>query len=181
MSGQLRYTENMTSIPEKSLTAYLVPMALQNQVPGQGAALTLEIGSKIKLPNGNFSLNGTPLELDGPGMYRLVVQLDQSGYVSESGIIFEGYINVTEDSVILHTAPNALNAPIAGAGALTVIEGLLTLENIPSNKIQNIGVNDLNPPSVWLSYTSSVSGFTNVSSFINIDGSWSFDLALDPL
>ena len=181
VSGQLRYTENLTSIPQKSLTAYLVPMALQNEIPGQGAVLNFEIGSTITLIDGNFSLNGTLLEFEGPGMYRLVVQLEQSGYVPESGIIFEGYINVTEDSILLHTAPNALNAPIAGAGALTVIEGLLTLENIPSNKIENIGVNDLNPPSVWLSYTSSVNGFINMSSFINIDGSWSFDLDLDPL
>jgi len=181
VTGHLRFTENTTSISELPLVGYLVPMALENEIPGQAAIPNFEIGSTITLPDGTFSFNGTPPELDGPGMYRVVVKLSQSGYVAEAGVIFDNYINVTEDSVINHTAPNAINAPIAGAGALTVIEGTLSLENSPINKIENIGVNDLLPPSVWLSYTSSVSGFTNQSSFINIDGSWSFDLDLDPL
>ncbi|MBT5391237.1 MAG: transglutaminase domain-containing protein, partial [Euryarchaeota archaeon] len=181
VSGHLRYSENMTSIGELPVIGYLVPMALENEIPGQAAIPNFEIGSSITLPNGTFSFNGSPPELDGPGMYRVVVRLTQAGYVAESGIIFDGYINVTDDSVINHTAPNAINAPIAGAGAMTVIEGILSLENAPNNKIENIGVNDLTPPSVWLSFTSSVNGFTNLSSFINIDGSWSFDLDLDPL
>ena len=181
VSGQLRYSENLSSIPEHSLTGYLVPMALENEIPGQAAVPNFEIGSDITLADGTFTFNGTPPELAGPGMYRVVVKLLQSGYVAEAGVIFEGYINVTEDSVLSHTAPNAINAPIAGAGALTVIEGRLSLENAPTNNIANIGVNDLTPPSVWLTYTSSVTGFTNLSSFMNIDGTWSFDLNLDPL
>ena len=181
VTGHLRYSENLTSISELPLIGYLVPMALQNEVPGQGAIPNFDFGSGITLPNGTFSFNGTPPELDGPGMYRVVIKLTQSGYVAESGIIYEGYINVTEDSVLNHTGPNAINAPIAGAGALTIIEGVLSLENGPTNNIENIGVNDLTPPAVWLSFTSSVNGFTNLSSFINIDGTWSFDLNLDPL
>ena len=156
-------------------------MALENEVPGAGSVPNYEIGSGITLSDGTFSFNGTPPELDGPGMYRVVIKLTQSGYVSESGIIYDGYINVTEDSVINHTAPNAINAPIAGAGALTVIEGILSLENAPTNKIDNVGANDPTPPSVWLTFTSSVNGLTNISSFLNVDGSWSFDLELDPL
>ena len=181
VTGQLIYTENASAINELPVIGYLVPMALENEVPGQGAVPNFEIGSTITLADGTFSFNGTPPELDGPGMYRVVVKLTESGYVSESGVIYDGYINVTEDSVINHTSPNAINAPIAGAGALTVIGGLLSLENAPINKIANIGLNDPTPPSVWLTYTSSVSGLTNLSSFINIDGSWSFDLELDPL
>ena len=181
VSGQLRYSENLTAIAELPVIGYLVPMALENEIPGQAAIPNFEIGSSITLSNGTFSFNGTPPELDGPGMYRVVVKLTQSGYVAEAGVIFDGYINVTEDSVINHTAPNAINAPIAGAGAMTVIEGTLSLEHAPINKIENIGVNDPIPPTVWLSFTSSVNGFTNLSSFINIDGTWSFDLDLDPL
>ncbi len=181
ITGQLIYTENSSSISEHPLFGYLVPMALENEVPGLGAVPNFEIGTAITLPDGTFTFNGTPPELDGPGMYRVVVKLNQAGYVSESGIIYDGYVNVTDDSVINHTAPNAINAPIAGAGALTIIEGILSLENAPTNKLDNIGVNDPTPPSVWLTFTSSVNGLTNLSTFLNFDGSWSFDLELDPL
>jgi len=181
VTGQLRFTENTSSIADHILLGYLVPMGLQNDVPGQAAIPNFEIGSTTTLSNGTFSFIGIPPELDGPGMYRVVVKLVQSGYVAEAGVIFDGYINVTDDSILNHTAPNAINAPIAGAGAMTVIEGRLSLENAPQNNIANLGVNDLTPPSVWLTYTSSVTGFTNLSSFMNIDGTWSFDLDLDPL
>ena len=114
-------------------------------------------------------------------MYRVVVKLDQQGYVSESGIVYDGYVNVTDDSVINHTGPNAINAPIAGAGALTVIEGTLKLESPPFDAVQNVGILDDSPPEIWLSFTSSVNGFTNLSSPLNSDGSWSIELELDPL
>ena len=90
-------------------------------------------------------------------MYRIVILLVQDTYISESGIVYDSYVNVTDDSIVEHVAPNAINAPIAGAGALTVIEGTLSLENIPANKLQSVGSDEVNPGSVWLSFTSSVS------------------------
>jgi len=180
IEGHLRYTENSSSVPLHPLVAYLVPVGQEELIPGPAANSNFEIGFTDTFENGTFTINGSPLELDGPGMYRVVVLLAQDTYISESGVIFDGFINVTDDSLIEHQAPNAINAPIAGAGALTVIEGVLSLENIPNNKLDSIGSDEVNPGSVWLSFTSSVSGFTNLSSFLNPDGSWSIELELDP-
>ena len=181
ISGQLRFTENSTAIPLLPVVGYLVPVGLETQVPGAASITNYQIGSEVTLLNGTFNFTGSPPELAGPGMYRVVVKLEQQGYVSESGIVYDGYVNVTDDSVINHTGPNAIDAPIAGAGALTVIEGTLKLESPPFDSIQNVGALDEFPPEVWLSFTSSVNGFTNLSSPINPDGSWSIELDLDPL
>ncbi|MDA8701342.1 transglutaminase domain-containing protein [Euryarchaeota archaeon] len=181
VSGQLRFTENATAIPLLPLVGYLVPVGLEGQVPGAASIPGFQIGSEVTLSNGTFSFTGSPPEMAGPGMYRVVVKLDQQGYVSESGIVYDGYVNVTDDSVINHTGPNAINAPIAGAGALTVIEGTLKLESPPFDAVQNVGILDDSPPEIWLSFTSSVNGFTNLSSPLNSDGSWSIELELDPL
>ncbi|RJU90761.1 MAG: DUF4129 domain-containing protein, partial [Candidatus Poseidoniales archaeon] len=180
IEGHLRYTENSTSVPLHPLVGYLVPVGLEAFIPGPSASENFEIGFADTLENGTFSFNGSPPELDGPGMYRVVILLVQDTYISESGIVYDSYVNVTDDSIIEHVAPNAINAPIAGAGALTVIEGTLSLENIPANKLESVGADEVNPGSVWLSFTSSVSGFTNLSTPINDDGTWSIDLALDP-
>ncbi|MAI39755.1 MAG: hypothetical protein CMA09_00470 [Euryarchaeota archaeon] len=180
IEGHLRYTENSTSVPLHPLVGYLVPVGLEAFIPGPSASENFEIGFSDTLENGTFSFNGSPPELDGPGMYRIVILLVQDTYISESGIVYDSYVNVTDDSIVEHVAPNAINAPIAGAGALTVIEGTLSLENIPANKLQSVGSDEVNPGSVWLSFTSSVSGFTNLSTPINDDGTWSIDLELDP-
>ena len=181
VSGQLQFTENMSAIPNMPLVGYLVPVGLEDQIPGAASIPNFQIGSETTLSNGSFSFFGSPPEMAGPGMYRVVVKLTQQGYVSETGVVLDGFVNVTDDSVINHTAPNAINAPIAGAGALTVIEGTLRLFNAPITNVQNIGALDDVPPEVWLSFTSSVDGFTNLTSPINPDGSWSIELNLDPL
>tara|TARA_B100001093_G_scaffold265270_1_gene253660 strand:+ start:51789 stop:60722 length:8934 start_codon:yes stop_codon:yes gene_type:complete len=181
VSGQVRYTENSTPISELAVIGYLVPLASQNDIPGPAEIPNFLISSNLTAADGTFNFNGTPLELEGPGMYRVVLKLTQSGYVADSGVIFDGFVNVTEDSVINHTAPNSINAPIVGAGATTVIEGFISLENTPTNALANVGVNDPLPPEIWLSFTSSIDGPLNLSSTIGFDGSWSIELELDPL
>ena len=81
------------------------------------------MGAVITDENGTFEIIGNPLEPGAPGIHRIVIKHLQSGYVSEDGIIFDGFINVTDDSLINHTGPNAIDAPVVGAGATTIITG----------------------------------------------------------
>ena len=61
-----------------------------------------------------------------------------------------------------------------GAGATTEISGLLQAETIPQGVFE--GLEGLE---VWLSFTSSVNGSVNLTTPVNPDGSWVFDLTLD--
>ncbi|DAC45240.1 MAG TPA: hypothetical protein D7H93_04925, partial [Candidatus Poseidoniales archaeon] len=76
--------------------------------------------------------------------------------------------------------PNAINAPIVGAGATTIVTGQLSLENTPTNVFSSIASSD-SVPEVWLSFTSSVNGSVNLTSAVGFDGSWSIEVELDPL
>ena len=67
----------------------------------------------------------------------------------------------------------AINAPIAGAGATTVLEGGLVLANQPVDEIFNMP-----NQTVWLSYTSSVDGAQNFTTQTDASGSWSITLNL---
>lgn len=180
VSGQLRFVENGTPIADLPMVGYLVPLAEAGGIPGPAAIPNYEMGAVITDANGTFSIAGSPLEPGAPGIHRVVIKHLQSGYVSEDGVIFDGFINVTDDSVINHTGPNAIDAPIVGAGATTIITGVLSLENAPTNVISSIASQDI-VPEVWLSFTSSVSGAVNLSSAIGFDGTWSIEVELDPL
>tara|TARA_B110000459_G_scaffold203878_1_gene262401 strand:- start:2962 stop:11922 length:8961 start_codon:yes stop_codon:yes gene_type:complete len=180
VTGQLRFAENGTPIPDLPMVGYLVPLAETAGVPGPAAIPNYELGAVITDTNGTFELIGNPLEPGAPGIHRVVIKHLQSGYVSEDGIIYDGFINVTDDSVINHTGPNAINAPVVGAGATTIITGLLSLESAPANVISTLA-GSTPPPEVWLSFTSSINGVVNLTSPIGFDGSWSIEVELDPL
>ena len=162
------------------MVGYLVPLAEVAGVPGPAAIPNYEIGALITDQNGTFEFIGSPLEPGAPGIHRIVIRHLQSGYVSEDGIIYDGYVNVTDDAIINHTGPNAINAPIVGAGATTIITGQLSLENTPTNVFSSIASSD-SVPEVWLSFTSSVNGSVNLTSAVGFDGSWSIEVELDPL
>jgi hypothetical protein len=179
VTGQLRFAENSTPIPELPMVGYLVPLAEAAGVPGPAAIPNYEIGALITDANGTFEFTGSPLEPGAPGIHRIVIKHLQSGYVSEDGVIYDGFINVTDDSVINHTGPNAINAPIVGAGATTILTGQLSLENAPLNVISSIA-SSADVPEIWLTFTSSVNGSINLSSPIGFDGSWSIEVELDP-
>ena len=180
VSGQLRFVENGTPIPDIPMVGYMVPLAEAAGVPGPAAIPNYEMGTVVTDANGSFQFNGSPFEPGAPGIQRIVIKHSQSGYVSEDGVIFDGFINVTDDSAINHTGPNAIDAPIVGAGATTIITGALSLENAPTNVISSIASQDT-IPEVWLNFTSSVTGAVNLSSAIGFDGTWSIEVELDPL
>ncbi len=176
VSGQLRFVDNATPIGEIPLIGYLVPLNEADLVPGPGGNPARIFSSSNSLQDGNFTMNGIPTDAIRPGIHRLVVEHLQSGYVSHDGIVLDVYINVTDDSVINHTSPQAIDSPVAGAGATTTIQGLLSFENPPiswADEIEN--------QTVWLEFTSSVNGLTNLSGDVGPGGVWSIVVDLDPL
>ena len=83
---------------------------------------------------------------------------------------------MTDDSEIVHVAPNAVNSPVVGAGATTIVSGILQPESNPQlldDYYQGL--------SVWLSFTSSVDGAQNLTGIVEQDGSWQIEVSLDPL
>ena len=106
-------------------------------------------------------------------MHNIVIEHRQSGYVSHDGVVFDGFVNLTDNATLNHPAPLAINAPIAGAGATTVLEGRLVLANQPVDEIFNMP-----NQTVWLSYTSSVDGAQKFTTQTDASGSWSITLNL---
>ena len=173
VTGQLRYVANGTPVQDIRVFSYLTPVADAELVPGPGASQERLLDENITDANGTFTLKGFPGAPSAPGMHNIVVEHRQSGYVSTDGVIYDGFVNLTENATLNHTAPLAINAPIAGAGATTVIEGRLVLANEPIDEITNMP-----NQTVWLSYTSSVDGAQNLSTQTDTAGSFAFTLNL---
>ena len=173
VSGQLRYVANGTPVQGIRVFSYLTPVADAEFVPGPGATLERLLDENLTDANGTFTLTGFPDAPTAPGMHNIVVEHRQSGYVAHDGVIYDGFLNLTENATLNHTAPQAINAPIAGAGATTVLEGRLVLANQPVDEIFNMP-----NQTVWLSYTSSVDGAQNFSTQTDASGAWSITLNL---
>ena len=172
VTGQLRYAENGTPATDIPVFSYLVPVSEANLVPGPAGIPERLIEEGRTDANGTFSFSGFPDSPAAPGMQNIVVEYRQSGYVSNGAVIYDGYVNVTENSTIFHTAPGAINFPVAGAGATTVIEGLLEFENQPLDVFDQ-----LPNQTVWLTYTSSVDGPQNLTGLV--DGAGSFSITVN--
>ena len=69
--------------------------------------------------------------------------------IPDSFIIFDSWLNITDDSVILHEFPLAVGAPVVGAGALTTIQGQIAYENAPEGYALESGESQ-----IFLSFTS---------------------------
>lgn len=176
VTGQLRYTDNATPIADHIVSLYLVPNSQLSFVPGSGSSQDRLIQTIATDANGSFNISGNPTFPAAPGMQRIVLVTQQGGYVGNEGIPFDDFINVTDDSILRHTAPELVNEPVVGAGATTTLEGYLELQ---SPAVDVIG--DLPNQTVWLSFTSSVSGLTNLTGDVDPSGFWSIELTLDPL
>ena len=174
VSGQLRYADNSTPVTDQPLVAFFVPIGEVGNVPGIAATPERQIGSAFTDANGSFNISGIPPQPIAPGFAGIVIQHVEQGYVSNGGIPYATAINVSDNTTLTHQGPTPINAPIVGAGATTEISGLLQAETIPQNVFQ-----DLEGLEVWLSFTSSVEGAVNLSTPVNPDGSWVFDLTLD--
>ncbi|MGB2018506.1 MAG: transglutaminase-like domain-containing protein, partial [Candidatus Poseidoniaceae archaeon] len=174
VSGQLRYADNATPVTDQPLIAFLVPIGEVGNVPGIAGTPDRQIGLAFTDANGTFNFSGIPPQPIAPGFAGIVVQHVEQGYVSNGGIPYEAAINVSDNTSLSHQSPSAINAPIVGAGATTEISGLLQAETVPTGVFES-----LQGLEVWLSFTSSVNGSVNLTTPVNPDGSWVFDLTLD--
>ena len=86
------------------------------------------------------------------------------------------FINMTDDSNLIHSEPGPIDQPVLGAGATTVLSGQLLFENNKTN-----GVEDLGDLEVWLEFTSSVDGLTNLTGLVGPGGVWTINVTLDEL
>ena len=176
ISGTLQYVENTTAIPGINIAAYLVKSEDANAIPGSGANPLHIFGGFTTDANGNFTINGTMLEPVAPGYASIVIETIQSGYVGNDGIDLGVFVNVTDDSNITHDLPAQPYQPILGAGATTVLSGQLLFENNNTN-----GSGQLGNLEVYLEFTSSVDGLTNLSGAVNPSGFWTINVTLDEL
>jgi len=173
VTGQLRYAANGTPIPNIEVLGYLTPVADAEFVPGFGGTLERQLEQNVTDANGTFTLTGFPSAPTAPGMHNIVIEHKQSGYVSNDGVIYNGYVNLTDNSTVVLTAPQPINAPVAGAGATTVLEGMLMLANQPTEEFSALPAQ-----TVWLNYISSVDGVQNFSAQTDASGAWIISLNL---
>ena len=175
VTGTLQYTENTTGISGILLKAYLVDEESAQFVPGFAATDANFIGLFQTDSNGNFSINGTIFESPPAGFAKIVIHHAQSGYVSNDGIDVGVFVNLTDDANLTHESPLAVDQPILGAGATTTLTGKLLFENNITSGT------DLLDIEVWLNFTSSVDGVTNLSGVVGEDGNWEINVTLDEL
>ena len=176
VSGTLQYVDNSTAIPDITLRGYVVGVDDVDNVPGSAASFNNLFGTITTDSSGNFVLNGTMESAVIPGFASIVIEHIQSGYVSYDGIDLGILINITDDSLISHLEPGAIDQPVVGAGATTVISGQLLLENNDTGGTENIAGLE-----VWLDYVSSEDGQTNISGTVGPSGVWEINVTLDEL
>ena len=146
VSGQLRYVANGTPVQDIRVLSYLTPVADAEFVPGPGAALERLRREHDRTQTGRLRPQVSPTPLL-PWMHNIGLNIVNPVMLND-GVIFDGFVNLTDNATLNHTAPQAINAPIAGAGATTVLEGRLVLANQPVDEILNMP-----NQTVWLSYT----------------------------
>ena len=176
VSGTLQYLDNSTAIPDITLRGYVVGVEDVDNVPGSAASFDNLFGTITTDSSGNFAINGTMESAVIPGFATIVIEHIQSGYVSYDGIDLGVFINITDDSIISHLEPGAIDQPVLGAGATTVISGQLLLENNDTSGTENIAGLE-----VWLDYVSSEDGQTNISGTVGPSGIWEINVTLDEL
>ncbi|MDP6869443.1 MAG: transglutaminase domain-containing protein [Candidatus Poseidoniaceae archaeon] len=176
VSGVLRYVENSTVIPDISLFGHMVSVADVVNVPGSAGGGEYLFGTATTDANGTFTMNGTVGTPSLPGYAAIMIEHMESGYVSHDAIDVGVFVNITDDSNITHESPSAIDAPVLGAGATTVISGKLLFENNETEGSEKLG-----NLTVWLDFTSSVTGSTNLTGVVGSGGYWEINVTLDEL
>ena len=176
VSGTLQYVDNVTVIPDVTLRGFVVSAADAGDVPGPAASIGNLFGTITTDSNGNFSMNGTMDTPAAPGFASIVIEHIQSGYVSHDGIDLGVFVNMTDDSNITHNSPGPADSPVLGAGATTVVSGQLLFAHNETG-----GSEDIGPLTVWLDFTSSEDGATNLSGTVGPGGVWEINVTLDEL
>ena len=173
VSGTLQYVENGTAIPNIDLFGYVVDVLDVANIPGSAASGSNIFGTVLTDSNGNFSINGTMPEPAAPGYASIVLETLRNGYVGNDGLDLGVFINITDDSIVTHDSPAQIDQPILGAGATTVLSGKLLFENNNTN-----GSGELGDLDVWLEFTSSEDGLTNLTGDVADDGTWTMNVTL---
>ena len=176
VTGTLQYVENSTGVSGIDLFGYVVSVPDVVNVPGSAATGSNLFGGFTTDSNGDFTINGSMSEPVAPGYASIVLETTRSGYIGNDGIDLGVFINITDDSVITHLEPAQVDQPVLGAGATTVLSGKLLFENNNSNGSGALG--DLD---VWLEFTSSEDGLTNLTGDVSQDGTWTMNVTLDEL
>ena len=94
--------------------------------------------------------------------------------ISQDVIVFQSWINLTDDSVISHEFPQSIGSPVVGAGSTTSIQGQIEYENSPNDYDFEGGIT-----SIFLTFTSSFNGTNNLTGIVTPSGSWSVNVELD--
>ena len=98
VTGQLRYVANGTPIEDIRVLSYLTPWPTPSSSPVQGPPRTL-VGREHHRRRRDLHADRFPPEHQrAPGMHNIVIEHRQSGYVSHDGVVFDGYVNLTENS-----------------------------------------------------------------------------------
>ena len=157
-SGQFAFADNSTPINDYDLTAYLVPRFN----PQAQLSEDLLVGEITTDSEGNFTFSDTLSVSINPGVYLLLIKHAAFELISDSVILYESWINMTDDSSISHEFPLAIGAPVVGAGSTTTIQGQIAYENAPEDYQYDRG--DSN---IYLSFTSSFNGSNNLSGLVS--------------
>ena len=169
-SGQFVYADNSTPIGDYDLSAYLVPLS------NTQAELVEEmfVADVTTDQDGNFSFSGNLAVSLDPGVYTLLIKHNAFELIPSDVIIFQSWINLTDDSVIIHEFPQAIGSPVVGAGSTTTIQGQIEYENAPEDYTFEGGTS-----SIFLTFTSSFNGTNNLTGLVTPSGSWSVNVELD--
>ena len=169
-SGQFAFADNATPIDDYQLSAYLVPFANPRGELVQEMFVTdLQTDEA-----GNFSFSSNlSIELN-PGVYALLIRHGAFELISRDIILFDSWINLTDDSVIVHEFPQAIGSPVVGAGSTTTLQGQIEYENLPEDYAFEGG-----STSIFLTFVSSFNGTNNLSGIVTPSGSWSINVELD--
>ena len=123
---------------------------------------------------GNFSFSNNLSVSLNPGVYSLLIRHSAFELISQDVIVFQSWINLTDDSVISHEFPQSIGSPVVGAGYTTSIQGQIEYENSPNDYEFEGGIT-----SIFLTFTSSFNGTNNLTGIVTPSGSWSVNVELD--
>ncbi len=172
ITGNLVFTGNSSGAEGITLTGFVLEAAdIESLNPSQDLG---RIGQNLTIAGGEFTINGTIKEVGLPGFNNIVIHHRQTGYVSSNSITLVPFINVTDDSVLIHESPTVIGSPILGAGANTTITGTLLLEE----PVQ-MGAGGVDAIQVKLQFSSTVNGSNTWFGDVAENGQWSIEVQLD--
>ena len=172
ITGNLIYSGNTSGAEGITLTGFVLdPTEVDLLNPSQELG---RIDQNVSIVGGEFRINGTIKEVGLPGFNNIVIHHRQTGYVASGSITLDPFMNITDDSLLVHESPAAINTPVLGAGANTTITGTLLLEE--SSQLGAGGVGNIQ---VELEFTSSINGTNNWFGDVAENGQWSIEVQLD--